>query len=130
MESNLSNATEMETIIAVLPKDTNGYGFMHGGVLVQYADNLAFALASSFSRNNVVTAKINNIEFLNPIKLDDIVKLKARVIKTGKSSILINVKITSEEIKTGKIYEISNMEFVMVVVDENLKPLKIFEKGN
>lgn len=116
---------KMESSFTVMPRDANHYGNVHGGVMVQYADNLAYAIASQFSRMNVVTAKIHEINFIKPVKTGDLVILTAEITRVGNSSMDVKVRIKGENLLKGEIFDVADALFAMVAVDKNGKPKKI-----
>lgn len=116
---------KLESSFTVMPRDANHYGNVHGGIMVQYADNLAYALASQFSRMNVVTARINEINFIRPVKVGDMVILKGEITRVGNSSMDLKVCIQGENLLTGDIFDVADALFTMVAVDQKGKPKKI-----
>lgn len=116
---------KLESSFTVMPKDANHYGNVHGGIMVQYADNLAYALASQFSRMNVVTARINEINFIKPVKVGDLVVLRGEITRVGNSSMDLKVCIRGENLLKGEIFDVADAMFTMVAVDRNGKPKKI-----
>jgi uncharacterized protein (TIGR00369 family) len=115
----------METSFVVMPKDANHYGNVHGGVIMLYADNLAYAIGSKFSKMNVVTARISEMNFLKPVKTGDMVILTADIIRLGKTSMDVKVKISGDKLKTGEVFEVADALFTMVAVDGSGKPKQI-----
>jgi uncharacterized protein (TIGR00369 family) len=116
---------KMESSFTVMPRDANHYGNMHGGIMVQYADNLAYAIASQYSRMNVVTARIHEINFILPVKVGDLVLQKAEITRVGNSSMDVKVCIKGENLLKGEIFDVADALFTMVAVGNNGKPKKI-----
>ena len=80
----------------VLPADTNAYGNLFGGALVALIDKTASITASRHARRNVVTASIDRVDFLEPVRLGDILTVTARLNWTGRTSMEIGVEAHSE----------------------------------
>ena len=80
----------------VLPADTNAYGNLFGGALVALIDKTASITASRHSRRNVVTASIDRVDFLLPVRLGDILTVTARLNWTGRTSMEIGVEAHAE----------------------------------
>ncbi len=118
----------LSSSFVVMSRDTNHYGNVHGGVMAQYADNLAYALASQYSRLNVVTAKIHELNFTNPVKSGNMVILDAEIVRVGRTSLDIEVKIRGENLLTGNIFDVADAKFTMVAVDVRGKPKKIAKR--
>ncbi|MGX1266046.1 acyl-CoA hydrolase [Rossellomorea marisflavi] len=110
----------------VLPPDTNHHGTMFGGKLMAYIDDVASIAAAKHARKPVVTASTDSVDFLQPIKVGDAVTLEAMVTYTGKSSMEICVKVTSEELLTGKT-NVAAISFLTFVAIEGGKPAVIPE---
>lgn len=88
----------------VLPSDCNSYGFLFGGNLTAWLDELTSISASKFCRQKAVTASIDDLYFVQPIKLDDIIYLESYVTGSGNRSIEVFAKVIGENILTGEQY--------------------------
>lgn len=111
----------------ILPADCNGYGFLFGGHLTAWLDELTSISASKFCRQKVVTASIDDLYFIQSINLDDIIYLESYVTGSGNRSIEVFAKVVGENILTGEQYLAAISFWTFVVVDENaqLKRKKI-----
>lgn len=103
----------------MLPSHSNFSGKIHGGYILSLMDQIAFACASKHSRNYCVTASVNKVDFLNPIEVGELVTLKASVNYTGRTSMVIGVRIESENIQTGETKHCNSSYFTMVAKDKN-----------
>ncbi len=100
----------------VLPNDANPLGFILGGSVMHLID-IAGAIASHrHTRSRVVTAAVDDLQFLHPIKVGDLIILKARVTSTFKTSLEVQVDVYSEEALTGKRRLTSNAFLTFVAV--------------
>ena len=95
-----ASATEMVEV--VLPNDANPMGFMLGGAVMHLIDIAAAIAAFRHARELVVTAAVDGLEFLNPIKVGDFVVLKARVTAVFTTSLEVEVTVFAEEALTGQ----------------------------
>lgn len=102
----------------MLPSNTNFGGKIHGGYILKLMDQIAFACASKHSGTYCVTASVDNVNFLNPIEVGELVTMKASVNYVGKSSMVIGIKVDSENIQTGKKKHCNSSYFTMVAVNE------------
>ncbi len=73
--------------------------------------------ASKFSGNYCVTASVDTVNFLNPIEVGELVTMKASVNYVGKSSMIIGIRVESENIQTGKVKHCNSSYFTMVAKD-------------
>lgn len=105
----------------MLPSHTNFSGKIHGGYILMLMDQIAFASASKFSRMYCVTASVDTVDFLNPIEVGELVTMKASVNYVGNSSMIIGIRVTSENIRTGKVKHCNSSYFTMVAKDDSGK---------
>ncbi|MBS4198340.1 acyl-CoA thioesterase [Bacillus sp. FJAT-49732] len=109
----------------VFPPDANHLGTLFGGKLMSYIDDVASIAAIKFARNLVVTASTDSVDFIKPIRIGDAVTLKAMVTWTGRSSMEVFVKVTSEHLLTGE-KSIAALSFLtFVALDENGNPTPV-----
>ncbi len=120
MNKIFKNIEDSQTTITelMLPSHSNFSGKIHGGYILNLMDQIAFACASKHSRNYCVTASVNKVNFLNPIDVGQLVTLKASVNYTGRTSMVIGVRVESENIQTGEIKHCNSSYFTMVAKDE------------
>jgi uncharacterized protein (TIGR00369 family) len=111
-----SNITISELM---LPSHTNFSGKIHGGYILSLLDQIAFACASKFSGNYCVTASVDTVDFLRPIEVGELVTMKASVNYVGRSSMVIGIRVESENIQTGKINHCNSSYFTMVSKDKD-----------
>ncbi|TDQ37449.1 acyl-CoA thioesterase [Aureibacillus halotolerans] len=102
----------------IFPIDTNSHGTMFGGKLLSYMDEIASISASRHSRANVVTASMDSVDFLTPIRLDEAVTLESYVTWVGTSSMEVFVKVIAEDLSTGK-RRLANTAFLTFVAFDN-----------
>ncbi|KAA2216814.1 acyl-CoA thioesterase [Maribacter flavus] len=103
----------------MLPSHSNFGGKVHGGHILNLMDQIAFACASKHSQRYCVTASVNRVDFLNPIDVGELVTLRASINYTGKTSMVVGVRVDSENITTGKKRHCNSSYFTMVAKDEN-----------
>ncbi|OYQ37206.1 acyl-CoA thioesterase [Flavobacterium cyanobacteriorum] len=109
----------------MLPSHTNFSGKIHGGYILMLMDQIAFASASKFSGSYCVTASVDTVDFLNPIEVGELVTLKASVNYVGNSSMVVGIRVTSENIRTGKIKHCNSSYFTMVAKDKENKNVTV-----
>lgn len=109
----------------MLPSHSNFSGKIHGGHILNLMDQIAFACASKHSSNYCVTASVNKVDFLNPIEVGELLTLKASVNYTGRTSMVIGLRVESENIRTGETKHCNSSYFTMVAKDENGKSTPI-----
>jgi acyl-CoA hydrolase len=120
--------SQVEMIELVLPNDTNMLGNLLGGRLMHWIDIAAALSASKHCNNIAVTAAVDNLQFHKPVKLGDIIRLKASVNRAFNTSMEVGVKVEVEDIKSGNIFHSNSayLTFVNVEKDTN-KPIRVPE---
>ena len=98
----------------MLPSHTNFSGKIHGGYILSLLDQIAFACASKYSGYYCVTASVDTVNFLNPIEVGELLTMKASVNYVGTSSMIIGIRVESENIQTGKSKHCNSSYFTMV----------------
>jgi acyl-CoA hydrolase len=87
----------------VLPPDTNNYGTIFGGNVMAYIDKIASIACMRHARKPVVTASSDSLDFLEPVKVGEAIRLEAFVTWTHKTSMEVYVKVESENLLTGEV---------------------------
>ncbi len=103
----------------MLPSHSNFSGKIHGGHVLNLMDQIAFACASKHSRHYCVTASVNKVDFLNSIDVGELLTMKASVNFTGRTSMVVGLRVESENIQTGKVKHCNSSYFTMVAKDVN-----------
>ena len=109
----------------VLPNDANLLGNVLGGRVMHLMDMCAAMSAYKHARTAVVTASVDRLDFLAPVKMGEIMILESSVNYTGESSMEVGVRIESENPKTGDIYHTSSAYLTFVSLNENGKPKRV-----
>ncbi len=109
----------------MLPSHQNFSGKIHGGYILMLMDQIAFAAASRYSGSYCVTASVDTVDFLNPIEVGELVTLKASVNYVGNSSMIVGIRVTSENIQTGVEKHCNSSYFTMVAKDANGKNVTV-----
>ncbi len=105
----------------MLPSHSNFGGKVHGGHILNLMDQIVFACASKHSQSYCVTASVNRVDFLNPIEVGELATLKASINYTGKTSMVVGVRVESENITTGEVKHCNSSYFTMVAKGEDGK---------
>jgi acyl-CoA hydrolase len=107
----------------VLPNDTNELGNLLGGQLMHWIDLAAAVAAARHSRRICVTASVDELNFLNPVKQGEVVILKASVNRVFRTSMEVGVKVLSENLLTGKILHTNSAYLTFVSIDKRGLPV-------
>lgn len=112
----------VSTTEIVLPSNTNTHGTMFGGDVLAMMDKTAAIAAIRFSRQPVVTASTERIDFRTPIRLGDIIEAYAHVIHTGRTSLIVRIDIYAERPLSGERERCTTGFYSFVSIDEHGKP--------
>lgn len=115
MKGKFASESKVVKVDRVLPGDLNGYQTLFGGHILAEMDLIASLAAQRHARTECVTASMDSVEFLVPIRITDSVCYEACVVWTGKSSMEIFVKVVAEDLSTGE-RRIAVTSFVTFVV--------------
>ena len=118
-------SSEISIAELMLPSHTNFSGKIHGGYILSLLDQIAFACASKYSGYYCVTASVDTVDFLNPIEVGELVTMKASVNYVGNSSMIIGIRVESENIQTGVIKHCNSSYFTMVAKDSDGKTTRV-----
>jgi acyl-CoA hydrolase len=111
----------------VLPNDTNTLNNLMGGRLMHWMDIVSAIAAQKHCNRIVVTASVDNISFREPIRLGDVVTLKARVTRAFNSSVEVRIDVSAENIPSGTSIESNSAYFTFVAVDQSGRPIDVPE---
>ncbi|MGV3517460.1 acyl-CoA thioesterase [Luteitalea sp.] len=121
--SPAASATEMVQV--VLPNDANPLGFILGGTVMHLIDIAGAIACFRHSRSRVVTAAVDGLQFLHPIKVGDLILLKAEVTATFRTSMEVEVRVMSEETLTGQRKLTSHAYLTFVAIDADGQRIEV-----
>lgn len=101
----------------VLPNDANPLGFILGGTVMHLIDIAAAIACHRHTRSLLVTAAVDGLQFLHPIKVGDLIILRSKVTATWSTSLEAEVEVFSEEIVTGARKLTSRAYLTFVTID-------------
>lgn len=111
-----------ETVQVVLPNDSNPLGFILGGTVMHLIDITGAIACHRHTNTLALTAAVDGLEFVHPIKVGDMIILKSRVTGTFRTSLEVEVEVFSEEILTGARRLTSRAYLTFVSIDAEGRP--------
>ena len=114
--------TELEMVQLVLPEHANVRGTLYGGRMMDWITTAATMAAMRLARGSVVLASMDDLDFLHPVAIGDMVTLRARVEFVGTSSMEVGVDVYAEDPKRGERRLATASHLAMVAVDERARP--------
>lgn len=110
----------------MLPQHANAAGNVHGGEIIKLIDSAAGVVAQRHARTNVVTARVDELEFLHPIRIGNVVTCYGKLTFVGKSSMEVSVSVTVEDVSRDEPAKIALTAYLTFVsLGENGKPQQV-----
>jgi len=118
---------QLTMTVLMTPDMANFAGNVHGGTILKFLDQVAYACASRYAGRYVVTLSVDQVMFLQPINVGELVTFLASVNFTGKSSMEVGIKVLAENIRTQATRHANSCFFTMVAVDDERRPVSVPE---
>lgn len=109
---------QLSMTVLMTPDMANFSGNVHGGTLLKYLDEVAYACASRYAGSYVVTLSVDQVTFRQPIHVGELVTFLASVNYTGRTSMEVGIKVVTENIRERSVRHTNSCFFTMVAVDE------------
>ena len=123
-EQRRMEESRVETVYIIRPNHLNAAGRLFGGMLVQWIDEVAGIVAMRHTRENCITASIDNLKFIRGAYLGEHVVIIGRVTYVGNTSMEVRVDTYVED-KQGMRRPINRAYLTMVALDENDHPIQV-----
>lgn len=105
--------------VVMMPRDSNVYGTIFGGIILSYIDQAGFIEARRHGVHRWVTASIDRVDFERPVYVGDVVRFITTTKNAGRSSITVSVSVIAERFDTSDQVEVTNAVLTMVSIDEH-----------
>ncbi len=115
----------VEMVEMILPNDANPIGTASGGKILHLIDIAAAIAAMRHCRRQVVTASLDEVDFLHPVRVGDLVILRAAVNFVGRTSLEVGVKVISENPKSGERRHTASAYTTFVALDDLNHPAPV-----
>ena len=120
-----ASESRTEMVQVVLPNDANPLGFILGGTVMHLIDIAGAIACHRHTRSLLVTAAVDDLQFLNSIKVGDLIILRAHVTCVFNTSLEVQVEVFSEETLTGKRQLTSRAFLTFVAIDRDGQRIKV-----
>ncbi len=117
--------SRVESRYIVMPQHANDIGIAFGGTIMSWIDSVAAMAAQKHCESEVVTASIDQISFLAPIRIGDHVVLRASANYVGHTSMEVGVQVTRENPYTGESVRATTAYLTMVGLNKKKRPAPI-----
>jgi len=108
-----------------LPNDTNGLGNVLGGKVMHLVDLAAAMAALRHARKPVVTASVDSMNFIHPVRIGQLIVLRSSVNRAFRTSMEIGVHVETENLLTGEKLHTCSAYLTFVALDENRRPTAV-----
>ena len=121
--NNETNSKHAALRVVMMPRDSNVYGSIFGGVILSYIDQAGFIEARKHGIHRWLTVSIDQVDFRAPVCVGDVVSFYTSLVKKGTSSIKIRIHVEATRIASGETAHVTEAHLTMVAVDQNFKPI-------
>ena len=108
-----------------LPNDSNGFGNLLGGKVMHLVDLAAAMAGMRHARKPIVTASVDSLQFLHPVHIGELIMLCSSVNRVFRSSMEVGVKVTTENLMTGKRLHTCSAYLTFVAIDREGKAVEV-----
>lgn len=108
-----------------LPNDANTLGDMLGGRVMHLVDMAGALAAVRHSRRPVVTASVDHMTFLHPVRIGHLLALRSSVNRVFRTSMEVGVRVTVENVKTGEVRHTASAYLTFVALDDDGQPMAV-----
>lgn len=116
---------QLTMTVLMTPDMANFAGNVHGGTVLKFLDQVAYACASRYAGRYVVTLSVDQVMFLQPIHVGELLSFLAAVNHTGSSSMEVGIKVVAENIRSQQKRHVNSCFFTMVAVDDERRPVPV-----
>lgn len=106
----------------MIPAYANFGGKVHGGVVLELMDKVAYACAAKHAGGYCVTVAVDGVNFRAPVEVGDLVSLHAAVNYVGNTSLLVGIRVEAENVCTHEVRHTNTSYFTMVAKDDEGRP--------
>jgi acyl-CoA thioesterase YciA len=114
--------------ITMLPKDTNAFGTIFGGVILSYIDLAAAIEVRRHYSQKFVTKAMREVAFVAPVYLGDLVTFYTRMVRVGNTSVTVDVDVEAERLGSEgnrQTVSVTQAEVIYVAVDKDARPTPV-----
>jgi len=111
--------------VTLMPRDTNAWGTIFGGVILSYIDMAGGVEARKHGGHTYVTIAMREVVFHQPVYVGDLVSFYTRTERVGRTSVTVKVMVEAERHEGGKRVKVTEAEAVYVAVDDNRRPIPV-----
>ena len=124
-EPKRARDSQLTLALGMNPADANPLGDVHGGVIMKLVDEAGGLCAIRHARRPTVTVTMDSITFLSPVRVGDLVTLRALINWVGRTSIEVGIRVEAENVLTGEVTHTNSAYAVYVALDDAGRPTPV-----
>ena len=121
----VADRDRLSMTILMTPDMSNFAGNVHGGLLLKYLDQVAYTCATHYARTYAVTLSADQVVFREPIRVGELVTFQASVNRTGRTSMEIGVRVTTQDLVAQTVRHTNSCYFTMVALGPDRRPVPV-----
>jgi len=127
----MSEVREPAIRVTMMPRDTNAFGTIFGGVLLSYIDQAAAVEAHKSTNKKIVTVAMHEVVFIQPVFVGDLVSFYTETLRIGNTSVTVKVMVEAERFVTRakererERVKVTEAEVVYVAVNDERRPVPL-----
>ncbi len=125
-QKDVKSKRELTIRVTLLPRDTNAWGTIFGGVILSHIDLAGGIATRKYASKRFVTRAIKEVEFISPVYVGDLVSFYAQVVREGRTSLTVRVEVETEHRRRpGVSVKVTEAQVTYVAIDDQGKPIPI-----
>src|SRR3954449_11169203 len=124
-DTSADDLHRLSMTILMTPDMSNFAGNVHGGTLLKYLDQVAYTCATRYAKNYAVTLSVDQVVFREPIHVGELVTFQASVNHTGRTSMEIGVRVTTQDLVRQVVRHTNSCYFTMVALGPDGRPVPV-----
>lgn len=118
--ANPDDAGHLALRVVTMPRETNPFGTIFGGVVLSYIDQAGFVEARRHGEFDWVTASIQRVDFRAPVNVGDILSCHTKPTRFGRTSLDVRVEVFAERCATHERVHVTNANLTMVALRDGV----------
>jgi len=125
VDGKLVSDSKVELAQVMMPEHANARGNVHGGYILKLIDQAGAIVAARHTYRNIVTASVDQMDFISPAYIGNLVFAKASINYVGRTSMEVGVRVEAECLRTGTHTHIGSAYLTFVALDKDDNPVEI-----
>ncbi len=106
--------------VVAMPRETNPYGTIFGGIILSHIDQAGFVEARRHADLDWVTASIDHVDFRSPVNVGDVVNYYSKTVRLGRTSVSVEIEVEAERFHTRETVHVTSAQLTMVGIRDGV----------